>query len=213
MLVYNGFMAKTGPKPKTPVERFWPKVEKNGPVPESRPDLGPCWLWTAKMLWTGYGQFWASTQRGNTRIVYAHRFAYEDAVGPIPEGLFIDHLCRVRACVNPAHLEPVTHRENTLRSNAPAAVAIRRGTCPKGHPRTEENRVAGNGGSYKCKICLREAQAKRRAAGARVQHHVKDACKRGHTFDEGSYSTSADGTRRCLTCRRMLRRRAASAAR
>lgn len=72
-----------------------------------------CWLWTGSLTWDGYGLF-----RENNRRTGAHRFAYEYHVGPIPAGLQLDHLCRVRNCVNPDHLEPVTASENTRRAYA-----------------------------------------------------------------------------------------------
>lgn len=96
--------AGTMPDTRKPdaVARFWSKVDK-------RP--GGCWLWTGTMLRSGYGQF-----RLGLGHVRAHRFAYELLVGPIPEGLTLDHLCRVTACVNPLHLEPVTLSENVKRA-------------------------------------------------------------------------------------------------
>lgn len=81
--------------------RFWAKV--------SPPNGAGCWLWTATLV-RGYGQFGIGSRRQ-----YAHRVAYELLVGPVPEGLQLDHLCRTPACVNPAHLDPVTCRENLLR--------------------------------------------------------------------------------------------------
>ncbi len=71
-----------------------------------------CWLWNHSLTQNGYGRFWA-----DGRMWLAHRWIYEQEVGPIAEGLQVDHLCRVRNCVNPAHLEAVTASENTVRSD------------------------------------------------------------------------------------------------
>ena len=71
-----------------------------------------CWLWTRALQPAGYGRISV-----NGRLIYTHRAAYEAFVGPIPEGMDIDHLCRVRSCCNPDHLEPVTRRENLLRGD------------------------------------------------------------------------------------------------
>ncbi len=111
-------------------ERFWSKVDFAGPAPAHRPELGPCWLWTANKDRLGYPSF-----RFGGRMMRAHRWAYEFCVGPIPEGLTIDHLCLVRHCVRPDHLEPVSLRTNILRSpNALAAINARKTHCEQGHP-------------------------------------------------------------------------------
>lgn len=123
------------PKP-TYEEAFWSNVNKTD----------GCWLWTATVSsGTGYGWF---RRRG------AHRVAYELAVGPIPDGLVIDHLCRVKLCVRPDHLEPVTNRENVLRGSHPAVVAFRSGTCQKGHPMADAY-VRPDTGSRMCRECSR----------------------------------------------------------
>ena len=101
------------PRP-TMVERFWLKVDRNGPVPALCPERGRCWLWHGAITPNGYGQFIS-----NTGERQAHRLAYLFVKGLLPpRPLELDHVCRVRSCVNPEHLEPVTRSENMLRSHA-----------------------------------------------------------------------------------------------
>lgn len=101
------------PRPSV-ADRFWPKVDKGGPIPEHRPELGPCWLWTGARIPAGYGHVSVDGQR-----VLAHRWSYIDAHGAPAQHLTdIDHLCFVKACVRPDHLEAVTHAENSRRSAA-----------------------------------------------------------------------------------------------
>jgi hypothetical protein len=97
-------------QPVDPVVRFWRNVRKG--------DL--CWNWAGSIDVCGYGRLW-----DGTRTVRAHRFSYELLVGPIPEGLVLDHLCRNTRCVNPEHLEAVTHRDNLLRGFGAAAKRAR----------------------------------------------------------------------------------------
>jgi hypothetical protein len=89
---------------RTPEERFWEKVDRNGPIPKHRPELGPCWVWTAGTFKYrgGYGQFQAGTSRQNPKPpVYAHRFAWVLCNGPIPDGLRALHHCDNPPCVKP----------------------------------------------------------------------------------------------------------------
>jgi hypothetical protein len=124
----------------TPAEKFWPDVNQHGPIPEYRPELGPCWLWDGAKDQNGYGRCHIP---GRRQQVPAHSLAYELLVGPIPEGLEPDHLCRVRPCVKaianeqgPAHLEPVTHQENMRRG---LHWQRRKTHCKYGHEFTEDN--------------------------------------------------------------------------
>lgn len=117
---------------------FWSRVEKTG----------SCWLWKSTVGRNGYGYF-----RTTKRNRLAHRVAYELVVGPIPDGLHLDHLCRVRHCVNPSHLEPVTPGEN-IRRGEPA----NRTHCPREHEYTPEN-TRVRGGKRHCLACHRIHQA------------------------------------------------------
>lgn len=138
-------------KPADRAERFWSKVEPTG----------FCWLWKESTV-KGHGSFFLSRAEGKA---YSHRWAYEHLVGPIPEGLELDHLCRVRHCVNPDHLEPVTRRENFLRGYAIGARSVREGKCRKGHEYTPENTYTRNDGRGRmCRTCGRDRQNARRAA-------------------------------------------------
>lgn len=141
--------------------RFWMKVDKAGQVPPHRPDLGPCWMWTASTNGKqGYGIFRGGTERdryGSRKWVLAHRFAYECEVGPIPEGLEIDHLCRTRRCVRPSHFEVTNHRINTLRGESPPARQARRNACVNGHPFD----TFSTPGKRRCSICDRAKEQRR----------------------------------------------------
>jgi len=112
------------------------------------PNTG-CWLWIGARNWRGYGQIGAGN--GSGRTLMAHRAAYVLARGPIPEGMDIDHLCRVRACVNPAHLEAVTHLVNVQRGKAGC-----RPTCPRGHAYD-----IYPGGRRRCRTCTRDHNSRR----------------------------------------------------
>jgi len=118
-----------------------------------------CWLWIGATA-RGYGQIWVD---GRTQP--AHRIAYELLVGPIPEGLQLDHLCRVRHCVNPEHLEPVTNRENILRGVSIVPQNAAKTHCPQNHPYDDANTYyEGPARWRRCLTCKRERQRLARVA-------------------------------------------------
>lgn len=118
-------------KRTAPPIRFWAKV--------SRGADGECWNWLGSKNSLGYGRFYVGSINGRSILQPAHRFSYEEAVGPIPAGLVIDHLCRNHSCVNPNHLEPVTQRENLTRGIGFVGTNARTTQCPAGHAYTPEN--------------------------------------------------------------------------
>lgn len=125
-------------------------------------DESGCWLWTASTDNAGYGCFGVKDERSACwRTVRAHRLAYETAVGPIPDGLVLDHLCRVRNCVNPDHLEPVTSGENVLRGDTITARCAATTHCPQGHPYDEKNTYHNPAGFRACRTCLAERDRRR----------------------------------------------------
>ena len=120
-----------------------------------------CWIWQGGFnTKSHYGQFSVRGDDGQTKTLRAHRAVYELLVGPIPEGLTLDHLCMVKACVRPGHLEPVTQRENTRRAVAalgtePFGRANRAKThCKHGHEFTPENTYRSKYGRA-CRACNR----------------------------------------------------------
>ncbi len=125
------------------------------------PNTG-CWLWTASIDEGGYGFLHVGTKReGTARMARAHRVAFELLRGAVPEGLVLDHTCRVRSCVNPQHLEPVSFADNIRRGAAPNIVAHREGRC--GRCGTE---FSNNGRQSYCRPCYL------------AYHHAYDATRR-----------------------------------
>lgn len=126
-------------------DHFYQYVNKNGPIPERLPELGPCWVWTGSTDEKGYGRYW-----DGRRPRKAHDFAYELESESVPPGLEPDHLCRNRPCVRRSHLEAVTHRENCQRA------AYAQETCINNHLLPEP----GPDGRRVCREC---ANARNRA--------------------------------------------------
>ena len=140
----HGDPVHPGPTHAPAVERFWRKVDRSD----------ECWMWTGGKNGTGYGRFTV-----DNRTVYPHRFSYETFVGPIPDGLILDHLCRNRACVRPDHLEPVTYAENIRRG---VKWQLTKTHCPQGHPYDEANTGTNAQGHRRCLACHRACEARRR---------------------------------------------------
>jgi hypothetical protein len=131
---------RCGPARKPVCERI---KDRSLPVPWTG-----CWLWLGHLDRDGYG----SISLGRERTQRVHRASYEAFVGPIPDGYVIDHKCRVRCCVNPDHLEPVTPRENVLRGESGAAEFARRTHCKRGHQLVVF--VAEQDPSFRIRICM-----------------------------------------------------------
>ena len=125
-----------------------------------------CWPWLGGCNSLGYGQFW-----DRVRVVLAHRFSYEYSNGTIPTELEIDHLCRNRKCVNPNHLEPVTHKENMKRGLQGTVTQ-----CPHGHSYDETNTYVTPNGNRKCRTCKRDNERHRwRKLHPAIREVFKDA--------------------------------------
>jgi HNH endonuclease len=128
--------------------RFWKSVY---PCP-----MSGCWLWGGVTNAAGYGQFSVENKHR-----YAHRVSRSTLVGPIPDGFYIDHLCRTPHCVNPAHLEPVTPRENVLRGKTIIAANASKTHCRAGHPYTGDNLRLTPKGGRRCRECDNAGQRRR----------------------------------------------------
>lgn len=204
-------MRKTGttdpqPRKTIPAEiRFWAKVDRNGPTPAHRPELGPCWLWIAALAEGGYGAFRVSRALATT----AHRWSYEHSNSPIPDGAFVCHHCDVPRCVRPEHLflgtllvnnQDMFHKGRSRQQQATH--------CPAGHEYNEENTFF-DAGRRRCKSCrrtkrrvnrdeARQAEMRKRMGAQRA---AKTHCPKNHPYDEANTRVN-NGRRHCRACAR-----------
>jgi hypothetical protein len=177
-------------------------------LPPDHPELGPCWLWTSPGSAGGYGSFYFRSKQW-----LAHRASYTILVGEIPAGLTIDHLCSVRSCVRPQHLEAVTLLENLRRANvwrrrAEAQKALTH--CPHGHPYSGENLGVRKDGTRSCRASARrhakQSRERRLAKNPPQPKPVKTHCGNGHAYSVDGY-VGSNGSRCCHECDRIKLRR------
>jgi hypothetical protein len=162
-------------------EKFWSKVNKDGPIPDHKPELGPCWVWTGSILPQGYGVFRFHTEIYTSRQLLTHRMAYELLKGPIPDEKSLDHLCRNRPCCNPSHLEPVTTGENVRRGRSFTGVNLQKTHCPRGHILGGDNlsKTKMKIGKRSCLICERELKRERRKNARDGENRKSDSRSEG----------------------------------
>lgn len=179
-------------------ELLWRNIERLGP--------DECWPWLRSRDSKGYGK-----ARIKKQSVAPHRLAYELAVGPIPDGYEVDHLCRNTGCCNPAHLEAVTPAENNRRKT------LAKTHCKRGHEFTPENTNRhSSSGARVCRACVRDrqrdysrarrAKAKALRGDAPRRRLVLTQCPQGHPYD-GANTYLYHGNRQCRECRREAGRR------
>lgn len=175
--------------------RFWSKVQIGTP--------DECWLWLAPKDKDGYARI-----RIKSKLIYVHRISYKLLVGPIPDGLTIDHLCRNRACVNPKHLESVTHRTNVLRGFNPTAINARKTHCIHGHEFTPANTYLKGTARY-CRAChnLRAVKKRREKNPLGLSmaeiNRAKTHCVRGHAFTIAN-TYWVRRSRQCRKCKALI---------
>lgn len=187
---------------------------KDRVLEKTTPGWGGCIIWTGGKS-DGYGMIGIN---GRERVV--HRVLYEILVGPVPDGLELDHTCHTesldcpggrcihRRCINPHHLEPVTSEENKMRGRSPIVANAFKTHCPHGHEYTDDNTYVNPGGYRACREC-RRIQRPAYVKRPRVSRKNVDRthCHNGHLQDASTVFFDSDGNRRCRECRREASRR------
>lgn len=150
---------------KSVIERFWLKVNKDGPIPEHKPELGPCWVWIGRKNPDGYGMI-----NVDCKIKLAHNISLILAGIEINYNLVRDHICKNTSCVNPSHIEQVTSKENTLRGSGPSAINARMKCCKYGHKFSIVRRKQSI--RRMCKVC-KARKARERYANMTIEEKQK----------------------------------------
>lgn len=165
-----------------------------------RVEISPsgCWVFTGSTTPGGYGTIRLGGRKSSGRV--AHRVMWEAVNGPVPDGLDLDHLCRVRACVNPDHLEPVTRAENVARGLGHKG-STRVTHCHRGHEYTPENTKRLGNGRRRCRICFRERERAKYRRTYQPKGRLKSECIHGHPMSGENLEYLPSG-RRCRTCAR-----------
>lgn len=163
-----------------------------------------CHIWAGARDAKDYGKVWDS-ERG--KLVMAHRLRYEREVGPIPDGLVLDHfVCDTPPCCNPHHCRPASQRENILRGTAFSSDNAAKTHCQQGHPLEGENLYASHKrrGARVCRTCLVAQRRKRENPAGNLRNQDKTHCPQGHPLNVDNLVASylKKGVRRCLTCTR-----------
>jgi hypothetical protein len=163
-----------------------------------------CWEWTGSKFRNGYGQV---GHCGRNWLV--HRLIYTLLVGPIPEGLTLDHVkargCIYRHCCNPAHLEPVTNRENLMRGNGVSARAARKTHCDHGHEFTPGNTRITKRGFRQCIACARRTEGARWKSARPRLREPRTHCIRGHLWIPENLYVRPSGRKECGICKHIAR--------